>query len=270
MDKQIFGFTSYKTYLQHRAGAKRQRRGVRSAMAEILKCQPTYISQVLNGDADFSPEQAEALNRFFGHTQDEALFFMLLVQKERAGTHALKQFIQKQIDEILTKRMAISQRLGQKAVFTPEQQSIYYSSWHYAAIHVALTVPSLRTIDALTKQFRVSPKKVKDVLQFLVESGLAQTNGVEYETGAVQIHLGNDSRNIVKHHSHWRQQAIESLDREEVMDLHYSTIVSLSRQDIARIKDRILEEIKADQAIIKDSKEEELYAYTIDFFSMKR
>jgi hypothetical protein len=54
------------------------------------------------------------------------------------------------------------------------------------------------------------------------------------------------------------------------MDLHYSMVVSLSRHDVVRIKERILEEIKENQAIIKNSKEEELYAYTIDFFSMKR
>ncbi len=44
MDKLVFSFSDYKAYLQHRAGGKRQRRGVRSAMADILKCQPTYMA----------------------------------------------------------------------------------------------------------------------------------------------------------------------------------------------------------------------------------
>jgi uncharacterized protein (TIGR02147 family) len=268
--KTVFDFNDYKAYLAERAGGRRQRRGIRSLIAKTLKCQPTYVSQVLNGSADFSPEQAEVLNRFFGHTREESTYFLLLIQKERAGTRALKEFIQSQLDEILTRRMAISQRLGQKAGLTQEQQATYYSSWHFSAVHVALTIPSLRRREAIAHHLRISLKKVDEVLKFLVAAGLAQTNGLDYATTEVQIHLGNDSHNIVKHHSHWRQQALESLDREELSDLHYSTVVSLSRQDVFNIKNRLLEEIKAAQAIIKDSPEEELYAYTMDFFSMRR
>jgi len=270
MEKTVFDFESYKTYLNGRVGGPRQRRGIKSLMAKTLKCQPTYISQVLNGSADFSFEQAEILNRFFGHSREESVFFLLLIQKERAGTRSLQEFIQSQMSEMISKRMEISQRLGHKATLTQEQQSTYYSSWHFAAIHVALTVPELRTKESIKRYLRIPSKKVDEVLKFLLEAGLAKTDGREYLTGEVQIHLGHDSHNITKHHSHWRQQALESLDREELSDLHYSTIVSISREDVLRIKNRILEEIKANQAIIKDSPEEELFAYTADFFSMKR
>jgi uncharacterized protein (TIGR02147 family) len=270
MSKNIFEFNEYKAYLAHRVGGHRQRRGLKSLVAKTLKCQPTYVSQVLNGSADFSPEQAEVLNRFFGHSREESLFFLLLIQKNRAGTRSLKEFVQSQLDEMQTKRLVISQRLGQKAKLTQEQQATYYSSWHFAAVHVALTIPSLRTRESIVQHLRIPSKKVDEVLKFLMEAGLANTDGRMYSTTAVQIHLGNDSHNITKHHSHWRQQALESLDREELSDLHYSTILSLSREDVLRIKNRILDEIRANQAIIKDSPEEELFAYTVDFFSMKR
>jgi uncharacterized protein (TIGR02147 family) len=268
--KKVFDFESYKAYLAYRVGGPRQRRGLKSLIAKTLKCQPTYVSQVLNGNSDFSPEQAEVLNRFFGHSREESAFFLLLVQKERAGTRSLKEFLQSQINEMLSDRMVISRRIDQKASLTHEQQSIYYSSWHYAAIHVALTLPHLKTREAIAEYFRISLKKVDQVLKFFLEAGLAQTDGREYKTSEFRIHLGNDSHNIAKHHSHWRQQAIESLDREQLSDLHYSTVVSLSREDVLRIKNRILEEIKINQEIVKASPEEELYAYTVDFFSMKR
>ncbi len=268
--KSVFEFDHYKTYLSYRVGGPRQRRGLKSLIAQTLKCQPTYVSHVLNGNADFSPEQAEVLNRFFGHSREESAFFLLLVQKERAGTRSLKEFLRSQLDEMLSSRMVISRRIGQKASLTREQQSTYYSSWHFAAIHVALTIPKLGTRDAIADFFRIPLTKVDEVLKFLLEAELAHTNGRDYKASEFRIHLGNDSHNITKHHSHWRQQAIESLDREKTSDLHYSTIVSLSQDDVLRIKNRILEEIKANQEIVKNSPEEELFAYTVDFFSMNR
>jgi hypothetical protein len=82
--------------------------------------------------------------------------------------------------------------------------------------------------------------------------------------------LGNDSKNILKHHTNWRLQAAESLDREELKDLHYSGVVSLSAADATKVKNIFLESIKASQSVIKDSKEEELCAVIIDFFSLKK
>ena len=79
MEKTVFDFESYKTYLNGRVGGPRQRRGIKSLMAKTHKCQPTYVSQVLNGSADFSSEQAEVLNRFFGHSREESVFFLLLI-----------------------------------------------------------------------------------------------------------------------------------------------------------------------------------------------
>lgn len=63
---------------------------------------------------------------------------------------------------------------------------------------------------------------------------------------------------------------MEALERETNNDLHYSAVVSLSREDAIQIKNRILDEIRDTQAIIKASKEEELYVYDIDFFSLRR
>jgi uncharacterized protein (TIGR02147 family) len=269
-EKSIYNFSNYKEYLMSRVGHPGQRKGIKSLLAKALQCQPTYVSQVFNGNADFSAEQADIINRFFGHSRDESIFFLLLIQKNRAGTRSLKEFVQVQINELLAKRMEISERIGQSAALTQEQQSTYYSSWHFAAIHVALTVPQLRTKESIGRYLRIPVKKIAEVLKFLLETGLIQTNGLEYSTTPMQIHLGNDSHNITKHHSHWRQQALESLERAELTDLHYSTVVSLSREDALQIRERILEEIKTNQAIIKDSLEEELFAYTLDFFSMRR
>lgn len=85
---------------------------------------------------------------------------------------------------------------------------------------------------------------------------------------ASKVRLTKKRNNIIKHHNNWRQQSIEALDRERLTDLHYSGVVSLSTEDALKIKNILLDNLKENIEIIKDSKEEELFCYCIDFFSL--
>ena len=268
--EKIFSFTSYKTYIRRRAGKEGTKKGIKASLARALRCQPTYISQILHGKAQLSLEQAEMANQFFAHTKEESLFFLLLVQKERAGTASLAKHFQDQLAEILNRRLILTSRLGAKKALDPQDQSIYYSSWIYAAAHIALTIPELRTREALAKYFCLPLKKITETLEFLTSAGLAVEENGTYAAGTSQIRLGKDSHNIIKHHTNWRTQAIESLEREELPDLHYSGVVSLSSRDILEVKNQLLEKIDEIQKTVRDSKEEELCAIGIDFFRIKR
>lgn len=270
MDKSLFEFTDYKAYLRARTGAGSARKGIKSALAKALNVQPTYISQILHGHAHLSLEQAEALNGFFGHSKEEGDFFYLLLLKDRAGTKTLAHHFQEQLDAILKRRLIVVQRLGERKTLAGEQQSIYYSSWLYAAVHMAVTIPELQTREAIAEHLRVSIRKVSEALEFLINAGLITQEGDRFTTSSLQLRLGNDSHNILKHHANWRTQAIESLDREDLADLHYSGVVTLSRSDMTKIKNLLLDAIKDAQKVIQHSKEEEICALNVDLFSLRR
>src|SRR6185312_16823085 len=116
----IYEYSDYKAYLRSKVGDKAARRGLKSALAKALSCQPTYISQVLNGHAHFSSEQVMDLNEFLGHSQDEGHFFLLLVQKDRAGKQSLRKYFQAQIGAILDQRMVLHKRLGAQTTLSEE------------------------------------------------------------------------------------------------------------------------------------------------------
>lgn len=63
-------------------------------------------------------------------------------------------------------------------------------------------------------------------------------------------------------------RAIDSLEGESTLDLHYSGVVSLSKKDVAKVKDNLLNAIKENIEIIQDSPEEEVYSFCIDFFNL--
>ena len=103
--KDLFEYSSYKDFITSKVGPRNGRKGVRGAIARALGCQPTYISQILYAKAHLSLEQAEALTKFFGLTTDEAHFFLLLVQRERAGTQNLKTYFNGQIERVREQRL---------------------------------------------------------------------------------------------------------------------------------------------------------------------
>ena len=267
MKRTIFDYIEYKAYIIEKiADSPSKGRGVKLKMAEFLSCQTAFVSQVLNGNPNFSLEQGVKLNSFFEHTRDEARFFLLLLQLERAGSSDLKDFFKLEMKEILDIRSDLKNRLKIKNSLKAVDQQIYYSSWLYACIHMLVAIPEYRTSQAIARHLNLPREKVMEVLNFLEETALIQLNGAHYEIGITKIHLSKDSPQIQRHHTNWRMQAIRAIDINEAADLHYSTIVSMSRSDIPRVKEVLIKAIEECRLIIRDSKEEKCQSICIDFF----
>lgn len=270
MAKSVYEFTDYKEYLRSRLGDTRQRRGQRIALSAALGCQPTFVTQVLNHELHFSLEQAEKLNRFLGHNQEESDFLFLLLQRKRAGTPELAKHFQGKIEQSLKLRTVLTHRLGTATALTLQQQSEYYSSWHFAAIHIAVAIPELQTQEALARYFKLPLKKVSEVVKTLVGTNLIVNEAGRLTIGPTQVRLGQDSPHIYRHHSNWRIQAMESLDRATERDLHYSGVLCLTPSDQAKIKNKILDALKEQLEISDAAREEDLCCYNIDLFSLRR
>jgi len=270
MKNSIFDYKDYKKYLNDLIASKpKGGRGIRSTLASAMGCQTAYITRVLNGSAHISLEQAQKANRFFSHSDDEADFFLLMVLNTRAGTVDLKKQISKHIDTVLQKRLILKDRLDVKRTLSRVDQATYYSAWYYGAIHMMLTVPRFQNKEVIAEKLNLRIKKVSEVLEFLTSVGLAVgTHGV-YKVGTTRIHLENDSPMISKHHTNWRIRAIDSMDKkDEREDLHYSSVVSVSNDDIYKIKSIMIKAIEEIRAVVKESKEESVACYTMDFFDI--
>ncbi|MGE3683672.1 MAG: TIGR02147 family protein [Bdellovibrionales bacterium] len=268
--KTVYEFRDYKRYLSAVLAGTRKRSGLRSKLALHLGCQTAHVSQVLNGHTHFSVEQAFKINAFLGHDREEAHFFVLMVNKDRAGTLELRDYYQQQLNEILHRRFIIKNRVSSTREVPYEHQGRYYSNWYYLAIHIALSIPELQSKEALAQYFHLPLNIVAESLEFLMSIGLAEFKSGRYVMGPCHVHLGHDSDNINKHHFNWRVQAMDSLARMNPDDLHYSVVFSLSCEDVGKLKDRIIEVIRANLKDVAPSKEEVVYCTCIDFFSLKK
>ncbi|MFN8792431.1 MAG: DUF4423 domain-containing protein [Bdellovibrionales bacterium] len=267
MIKELYQFKTYFEYLRARLNGKAAR-GFKARLASAISVQPAYISLVLKEKAHLSLEQAEATNSFFNHDSQESHYFLLLVQRERSGTKNLRQYFQRQLDEILKTRLLVKERLSMKNQIREEDQDWYYSSWIPAALHMAITIPRLNQPKNLARALHLPLNQVIADLERLEQMGLIRKTGLHYQPSVGQIHLGRSSTHLLKHHTNWRLQALQNLPFEDNTELHYSAVVTLSEDDILRVKDRLLDAIKSCVDIIKDSKEEKLYGLSLDFFNV--
>lgn len=266
--KSIHDYADYKAYLRDRLETTGEARGSRSRLAQALHCQTAFVSQVLNGDAQFSAEHALSISEFLQHSPEERHFFILLVQKERAGSKALEQYYESQLAEIRGRRKLIQERIQVKQGLSSEDQMTYYSSWIHSAVHILSAIPRFQRASAMAEVLQLPPAAVKQSLEFLEGVGLVHREGEAYRIGAARIHLGRGSPMIGRHHANWRMRALHSLDRADPSDLHYSTVVAISRADRERIREEILRFLERIEPIVQASPEEGCFSLTLDWFGV--
>lgn len=267
MKASIFEYKSYKKYLNDLVDHSPQGgRGIKKALAEAIHCQNPFVTRVLNGDYDFSQEQAAASAKYFGLSKSETEFLLLLLNENRAGTDALRNLYLDQIRNKIDQHSLLKSRLKIKATLDREAQATYYSHWKYAAIHMLATIPEFRTRESISKRIGLSLPVVSKVLDFLCSKGLLQKNKNEYIPDTTLLHLERNSPFLPQHHTQWRMKAIDVLDREIHDDLHYSLAFSCSKKDLPRLRERLTKSLEDCSDIIKCSPEETLAVLCFDLF----
>jgi uncharacterized protein (TIGR02147 family) len=270
MGNSLFEFEDYKAYLDAALSQRpHQGRGERTKLAQAAQCNTTYISQVLNGPAHFSLEQAERISIYLGHSSDEGHFFLLLVQLGRAGTDGLRNYFLRQLRTIREQRTLLQNRLEYKKTLSVEDQATYYSAWYYTSVHLLITMPGFQTVPRISRHLGMPAARIREILDFLVRAGLAVQEGERFKTGPVSIHLGADSPMISRHHSNWRAQAALDVDRGAAdRHLHYSSVVTVAEKDVPQLRSILVNAIEQVRAVVKESKEDRLYCYDLDLFEV--
>lgn len=237
-------------------------------MARAVGCQTAYISQVILGQAHLSAEQAEKLAQFLKFSEEETGYFLLLVQKDRAGTESLHRHCLKQIKKTQDYRAQLKNRVDAKTELNAEAQATYFSSWLYSAIHVLTTIPEFQKRSKIADHLKLPLPVIDDALKFLSAVQLVKDEGGALKPGIARMHLPHDSPLVSKHHINWRMQAVRDLELHSDESLHYSSCVSLSRKDAVVIREQLLKTIESIKRQIKTSPEEVLFSFCLDLFEI--
>ncbi len=144
----------------------------------------------------------------------------------------------------------------------------YYSAWFYFAIHIALVIPELQEVNALSKRFNLPVDLVVSVISFLQDCGLVIQENCEYKFTTTRIHLDRNSDFIQRHHINWRSQCLQSVEKNLKEDMHFSTVFTISKSDYYLVRESLINAIENVRKIIRPSASEDLAAITLDLFKV--
>lgn len=241
--------------------------GYFSRMAQHLDTNSVAISQTFKGSRELNLDQAAKICGFMGLDTRETDFFLLLVQKARAGSVPLRDVLNRQISELKKNRQSIKNRIEHQQL-SETDKSIFYSNWYFVAVWLAATLPNGNSIPEIALRLRIPESVVGNVLQFLTEKSLLVKHLGRYEFGQNVIHVPQESIFVNKHHLNWRMKALQAMDRKDEFNLHYTAPVSLAQDLIPKIHEQLLQLIQSNSQKIAQSPSEEMMCLNIDWFKI--
>lgn len=225
------------------------------------------ISQVFRGDREITLEQAVGVSEFLGFTDVERDYFLLLVQKARAGSAQLKSIFEKQIQEARKSAEQLKNRVKHQKL-SEEDRATFYSQWYYSAIRLGLSIHEFGSVSKIAEHLKIDRLVVAQVMDFLIKNNLVIDRGGNYELGPQVTHVGHDSPFVNRHHTNWRLKAMQSMEHITETDLFYTGPMVLSKTVAHDIRKSLTELISKSTKKVADSESEVIRCLNIDWFSV--
>ncbi len=265
----IFEYVDYKKWVNDTISSMpKGGRGQYMRIVEYLGTSSAIVTQIFKGDRELTPEQAVLLSDYFGLSKFEQHYLLLLVNYSRAGSFRYKKILEEEIADYRNRAKEIKNRVPLSKELTEEAKAILYSNWYYLAIWSLTAIPGFEHISTICERLNIPPKKANQAMEFLLQQNLVIEENGKYKMGPNMIHLESSSPNIPRHHQNWRNRAFLNYDDLDVSDVAYTAPITLSKEDAAIIRERILQFITETLNVVKDSPSEELYCLCLDWFKV--
>lgn len=226
-----------------------------------------WYSEVLEGRKSFSTEHAYALAQFIGINDLEKDYFLTLIEYDRAGSVALRKFIESKLIKLRQENEKIKNRVPVYASMSDADQALFYSQWYYSALRLSCGIGEAVTTESLARDFDLPIELVTKVLQFLISRGLVvEKENKTLDRGPQNTFLPSDSPLISRHHMNWRMKAIERHPRIGPDELAFSAPLTLAEADIPNVRKMCLDFIQDVSNKVSQSPAEKLACFNIDWF----
>jgi len=265
--RSVYEFDSYKTIMGYFLTGEGQR-GQLSRASELLKCQPSFLSRAITREIHITPDQAFMLTQFWQLNDNESTYFQNLVEWERASDPTYKNHLLNKIKELKKNHESLQNRTKKNDFELNEQQSIYFSSWIWSAIHFLVCIPEYQTVAKISSRLGLSEELILYYLEHLSKFGFIVKHGKKWEYQKGQFHLPKHSPFVSMYHQNWRTRSTIDSQNPHSDGLHYTSVLTLSKSDYSRLKELVLKFVSESDAIAKPSPSEEVVALTFDLFKI--
>lgn len=251
-----------RTYLNKRAP---RGHGEITKLAKHIGVHAAFVSQVLGETKEFNMEQAFATAEYLQLTEAERKYFLLLWQRDRAGTKELRKYLESEIAALLKSLKVLANRLEEHRVLSDEDRAIFYSSWLYSGIRLYCSIGAGKTLEDICAHFDINRKKALDILDFMTRKELLVAGSGRYKMGSQHTHLPKDSVFNTRSHMNWRTKALQRHENMAEEEIAFTAPMSIAKADFLKIREKIFSCIQESIAIAKESEAEDVAFLNIDW-----
>lgn len=263
----IYKYKNYKHFLRDYIKAfPNKGRGQARRLALHLGITPVVITQVLRGKRDFTLDQAYRVASHFGFNGRESEYFSLMVNFARAESREFRDHCEKEMERLRKEVQDIKNLVEGKAMLDEKGKGVFYSNWYFVAVSLLTSIKGYNSIESIADYFRISRKKVGEIVRFLLDTGLCVEVDGKILMGTTSTHVDKTSEFVNSHRRNWRQKAMEKFTDPEEGDYFYSSPVSLSKRDAEKFLEELLVLISKFSKQVADSPAERLCCLNIDWF----
>lgn len=266
MKKNLFSFWDYKEFLRQQTRLNESTRGYKSQIAKAAGCPPSYLSRVMNAKAHLSQEQAIKLAVFWTLSPVETEYFLELVNLGKTSLPLLTRRIRNRLLSLKAESENLSNRFSATTTLDHEKEMLYYSAWHWSAIHVLVGIQGFQTAEKIAKRLNISLSLTVELLSKMEKMGLVKRKNENWSRAPGHSHLSKDSPMIKVHHTNWREKAVQDSLSPTNDSLHYTLVQSHSQIDFDQIKQLLLDSLDKCREVMKPSAREEMTCLCLDFF----
>lgn len=270
----IFQYLDYKKYVLDRVkNYPSGGHGVFRKMSEALAIPPSTLSLVFKGDRDLTHEQAIDVADFFGLGELETEYFMILVEKSRAGNPRLRKFAEARLERTRRAAENLKNRVPKDKVLGPNERFQFYSEWQHSAVRLLTALPSCQKAPAIADYLGLPLSLVQRSLDFLASCGLVAEKNGSYTRGPASTHTGPDDPLTFRHLQNWHQQSVHRLIEYPQLEDHELCIsmpCTTSAAAVRAIKQTLLDAMLKVVAEIDAGKDEKLVYLNIDLLDGRK
>lgn len=264
---EIFEYLDYRLFLKDFiSGQEIKSPKYRARMLEGVRMSSSLFSQIIKSEKNLSAEHALEICLFFGLSERETDYFLLLNEYSKAGSEVLKARILKKIRVLQNQALSVAAKVPHDVTLTELEKATYYSSWLYTAVRNLIPTRNGMDIRTVSEILNIPFDKVDDALKFLISIKLVEVKNGKYFYRQGFTHLDSDHPLIFRHHQNWRQRAIVKMDHYRHPNLHYTSPMSLSKSAAEKIQTILREGIKESIATAQSESPEVAYCLNIDWF----
>ena len=261
MKTDLYKYEDTHNYLKYLVKAEKSHiKGFQSRLAEAAKCSKPHMSLVLRGQVSLTPDQAFGIGDYLGFTTEEQQYFQLLLAKDRASTKRFKDHLAGEIKKLATRAKKLASKT--KAQLQENHQTAdffqYYADWRYSAVHVASSISTLQSVEALCKYFHFERPQLLQIVSYLETLGLVTKTGDRIEITNSNIHVDKDSPYYPIFSQQWSDKLLETQKDRNPNDFNYTSCFSCSQQDYELIFEELNNFFSKFQKQVVTSPEERL------------